>query len=113
MVRVLKSGGRLILGELGRWNLWAAQRRVKGWLGSKLWSVAHFRSRGDLIDLSTEAGLKGTTVTGADLYRPFGWAARAMLPIDPWFGRWTTPGAAFLILTASRPLDSIAATEQP
>lgn len=33
MVRVLKPGGTLILGELGRWNLWAAQRRVKGWLG--------------------------------------------------------------------------------
>ena len=31
MDRVLKPGGRLILGELGRWNLWAAQRRVKGW----------------------------------------------------------------------------------
>lgn len=50
MLRVLKPGGRLTLGALGRWNLWAAQRRVKGWLGSKLWSAAHFRSRGDLVD---------------------------------------------------------------
>ena len=113
MVRVLKPGGRLILGELGRWNLWAAQRRMKGWLGSKLWSAAHFRSRGDLIDLSSEARLTDITVTGAVFYPPFGWAARAMVPIDPWFGRWTTLGAAFLVLNASRPLDTLTATEQP
>jgi len=113
MVRVLKPGGRLILGELGRWNLWAAQRRVKGWLGSKLWSAAHFRSRGDLIDLATEARLKDTTVTGAVFYPPFGWAAKVMAPIDPWFGRRTTLGAAFLVLNALKPLDSITVTEQP
>ncbi len=113
MVRVLQPGGRLILGELGRWNLWAVQRRVKGRLGSKLWSAAHFRSRDDLIDLSTEARLTNTTVTGAVFYPPFGWAARAVAPIDPWFGRWTTLGAAFLVLSALRPLDSPAATEQP
>jgi ubiquinone/menaquinone biosynthesis C-methylase UbiE len=34
MARVLKPGGRMVFGELGRWNLWAARRRVSGWLGS-------------------------------------------------------------------------------
>lgn len=102
MTRVLKPGGRLFLGELGRWNLWAAQRRVKGWLGSKLWRSAHFRSRGDLIELATEAGLAGVTVNGAVFYPPFGLAAKAMAPIDPWFGRWTTLGAAFLVVSATK-----------
>lgn len=113
MVRVLKPGGRLILGELGRRNLWAAQRRVKGWLGSKLWNAAHFRSRGDLIDLATEARLTDTTVTGTVFYPPFGWAARAMAPIDLWLGRSTTLGAAFLVVSALKSLDSLTATEQP
>ncbi|WP_332255726.1 class I SAM-dependent methyltransferase [Thiosulfatihalobacter marinus] len=102
MTRVLKPGGRLFLGELGRWNLWAAQRRVKGWLGSKRWSGAHFRSRGNLIDIATEARLTDATVTGTVFYPPFGWAAKVMAPIDPWFGRWTTLGAAFLVVSATK-----------
>jgi SAM-dependent methyltransferase len=103
MARVLKPGGRLVLGELGRWNLWAAQRRVKGWLGSDLWHAAHFRSRSDLRALATDAGLEDATVAGAVFYPPFGWAAEAMASIDPRLGRWTTLGAAFLVLSAANP----------
>jgi SAM-dependent methyltransferase len=102
MVRVLKPGGRLVLGELGRWNAWAAQRRVKGWLGSAVWRAAHFRSRADLLALADAAGLRGG-VTGAIFYPPLDAAARFMAPIDAWLGRWTTVGAAFLVLSASKP----------
>ncbi len=113
MVRVLKPGGRLILGELGQWTPWAGQRRVKGWLGSDLWRAAHFRSRADLLALAIEAGLADATVTGAVYYPPFGWAAKVMAPTDPWLGRWTTMGAAFLVLSAIRPLETPTGTEQP
>lgn len=30
MARVLKPGGRLVIGDLGRWNLWVAKRRISG-----------------------------------------------------------------------------------
>lgn len=113
MVRVLKPGGRLILGELGRWNLWAAQRRVKGWLGSTLWRAAHFRSRGDLLALADQAGLRDANLAGAVFYPPLGLAAKAVAPVDPWLGRRTTLGAAFLVLSALRPLDSLTAAELP
>jgi SAM-dependent methyltransferase len=103
MVRVLKPGGRLILGELGRWNLWAAQRRMKGWLGSKLWGAAHFRSRADLIELADQAEVEDATVTGAVFYPPFGWAARLLEPADHILGKATTLGAAFLVLQAKKP----------
>jgi len=106
MVRVLKPGGRLILGELGRWNLWAAQRRVKGWLGSKLWSAAHFRSRSDLIALAHQAGLKDAVVTGAVFYPPLEIAARIMGPVDHKIGTLTTIGGAFLVLTAKSPVEA-------
>ena len=33
MARVLRPGGRLVIGELGKWNLWATFRRIRGWLG--------------------------------------------------------------------------------
>jgi len=104
MVRVLKPGGRLILGELGRWSLWAAQRRVKGWLGSGLWRAAQFRSRSDLLALAAGAGLQNITVTGAIFYPPLGFAAQLMATVDPWIGRWTSRGAAFLVLSATKPV---------
>ncbi len=111
MIRVLEPSGRLILGELGRWNLWAAARRAKGWLGSAVWRRTHFRSRGDLVALAAGAGLRDATVTGAIFYPPLGLAARLMEPLDPWIGRGTTAGAAFLILSGTKPLE-LDATEE-
>ena len=35
--RVLRPGGILVIGELGKWSLWAAARRVRAWFGSPLW----------------------------------------------------------------------------
>ena len=43
MTRVLKPGGRLVIGELGRSSFWAAHRRIRGWLGDQTWRVAMFR----------------------------------------------------------------------
>jgi len=103
MVRVLKPGGRLIVGELGRYSTWAALRRIKGWLGSPVWRAARFRSAAELKQLAQEASLTDISVIGAIYYPPLGYAARLMAPIDPWIGRWTTAGAAFLVLVATNP----------
>jgi ubiquinone/menaquinone biosynthesis C-methylase UbiE len=48
MARVLKPGGRIVIGELGRRSLWAAIRRVRGWLGAHTWKTARFRTVGEL-----------------------------------------------------------------
>ena len=42
MARVLKPGGRLVIGGLGRWSTWAASRRVRAWLGNEFWRHARF-----------------------------------------------------------------------
>ncbi len=102
MARVLRPGGRLVLGELGRWSLWAARRRVRGWLGSATWRKARFRSASELRALAEAAGLRVTAVRGAVFYPPAGWCARAMAAWDPWLGRRTTVGAAFVALVASK-----------
>jgi len=100
MVRVLGPGGRLVLGELGRWSLWATIRRVRGWLGSATWKAARFRTATELCALAEQAGLSVTVVRGGVYYPPVGFLARALAPIDSWLGGLTTFGAAFIALGA-------------
>lgn len=103
MARVLRPGGRLVIGELGRWNLWAALRRVRGWLGATTWQAARFRSAAELRALAEQAGLRVTVSRGAVYYPPLGPLARMLAPLDPWFGRTTTVSAAFIALCATKP----------
>jgi ubiquinone/menaquinone biosynthesis C-methylase UbiE len=100
MVRVLRPGGRLVLGELGRWSVWAVLRRVRGWLGSTTWKSARFRTSAELRALVEQAGLSVLALRGAVFYPPSNLLARAMAPLDPWLGRLTTFGAAFIALRA-------------
>jgi ubiquinone/menaquinone biosynthesis C-methylase UbiE len=103
MARVLRPGGRLVLGELGRCNLWAARRRVLGWLGSRTWKAARFRTAGELRTLAEQAGLLVTMQRSAIYYPPVGVLARLLAPFDPWLGRITTIGAAFIAMKAIKP----------
>lgn len=103
IARVLKPGGRLIIGELGRWSTWAAERRVRAWLGSSMWKRGRFRTATELQSLARGVGLVPGKVTGATFYPRAAWAARAMQGLDPAFGRTTTFGAAFLALEARKP----------
>lgn len=103
IARVLKPGGRLVIGELGRWSTWAAERRVRAWLGSALWRKGHFRSPGDLRALARGAGLEAGQVKGAVYFPRHPMLARWLAPIDEPLGRTTTFGAAFLALEASKP----------
>lgn len=103
MARVLKPGGRLVLGELSPWSLWAARRQVRGWLGSPLWRGARFHGPGQLRTLAAGAGLETRTLQGAVYYPPWWWAARLLAPRDRLFSRMTNLGAAFLVLAADKP----------
>jgi SAM-dependent methyltransferase len=103
MARVLRPGGRLVLGELGRWSLWAAIRRARGWLGAAAWKRARFRTAGDLRMLAEAAGLSVTAIRGAVYYPPVGVLASALALIDSWLGALTTFGAAFIALSAVSP----------
>jgi 2-polyprenyl-3-methyl-5-hydroxy-6-metoxy-1,4-benzoquinol methylase len=103
MARVLVPGGRLVLGELGRFSTWAAWRRLRGWLGSTTWRRARFRSAQDLRELLRGAGLRVERVTGAVYYPPVGVGARLLAPIDRMPSAVTTLGAAFLVAAARKP----------
>jgi SAM-dependent methyltransferase len=56
LLRVVRPGGRVVVGELARYSLWAAQRRVNGWRGSATWRSAHFITAGELRQLFRDAG---------------------------------------------------------
>jgi len=102
IARVLKPGGRLVLGELGRWNLWAAHRRVRGWLGSPTWRAAKFRSETDLHHLADVGGLNVIEMRGCVYYPPCALAAQLIAPFDLWLGQRTTLGAAFIAMSATK-----------
>lgn len=102
IARVLRPGGRLVIGELGKWSIWAAQRRIRAWLGSPIWRRGHFRTAGELRGLCGKASLVASPVRGAIYYPRWGWAARLMAPWDDRLGRLTTVGAAFIALSATK-----------
>jgi SAM-dependent methyltransferase len=103
MARVLAPGGRLVLGELGRFSVWAAERRVRGWLGSSTWKRARFWSRTSLSELARDAGLHVVETRGSIFYPPSDVAARLGAVLEPLLTRLRAPGAAFLALAADKP----------
>jgi SAM-dependent methyltransferase len=103
MARVLKPGGRLVIGELGRFSLWAAARRLRGWLGAPVWQAARFRTAGELQAMVERHGLVVRETRGSVFYPPVGIAASLMARVDPWLGRQSSRGAAFIVLSAGKP----------
>jgi ubiquinone biosynthesis O-methyltransferase len=100
IARVLRPGGRLVIGELGKWSTWAAARRIRAWLGSQLWRRGRFRTANELRNLAEQAGLMVEDVRGAVYYPRCRVAVRLLSPLDSALGRLTTIGAGFLALSA-------------
>jgi hypothetical protein len=76
---------------------------MSGWLGSRLWRSATFRTVRALKDLATDAGLAITMVRGAVYYPPFAPLAALLARCDAWIGKHTTAGAAFLVVVGRKP----------
>jgi ubiquinone biosynthesis O-methyltransferase len=100
IARVLRPGGLLVIGELGKWSLWAVSRRVRAWLGSRLWRLGRFRTPRELRRLANQAGLTAGPVHGSVYYPRWHRAAQLLAPYDAVLSRVTTFGAAFLAVSA-------------
>jgi len=110
VARVLRPGGCLILGDLGKWNYWAARRRIRAWLGARLWQGARFRTAGQMRALLLGAGLRVEHVSGAIFFPPWRFLARWMARWDAALGERTTIGAAFIAARAVRDPVQVPAT---
>jgi SAM-dependent methyltransferase len=104
--RVLAPRGRLVIGELGRWSVWAAERRMRGWRGHPTWRDVRFWSRRDLRRLVGSAGLSVDVVRGAVHNPSSALAARMLSRFDRALGRLRAPGAAFLAVAAHKAEES-------
>jgi ubiquinone/menaquinone biosynthesis C-methylase UbiE len=103
IARVLRPGGQLVIGDLGKWSLWAASRRIRGRLGlAPMWNTARFRSVGELRQLAKAARLRVDHISGAVYYPRSCVIVRLMAPMDPWLGELITFGAGFLAVQASK-----------
>jgi hypothetical protein len=83
------------VGELSRFSLWAAERRIKGWRGSATWRAAHFTTARELWQLFRDAG-------AAEI------SARYGLYLPPW-GRSALLSRAKAIEGVGRPLGALGA----
>lgn len=106
IARVLKPGGRLVIGDLAKWSLWAASRRIRVWRGEKMWQSAHFWTVGELRELVIAAGLQFEEATGPVYYPRVGFLARLMARADRLLSRVTIFGAAFIAVRATKPVNS-------
>ncbi len=100
--RVLRPGGSLIVGELGRYSLWAISRKVRGWLGSPTWRGVHFWSYGNLRKLIVQSGLRFHSGRSAVYFPPVAPAAQFLASYDPALSRLGQFGASFVALRADK-----------
>ena len=106
LARVLRPGGYLVVGELGRWSLWAVRRRLRALVGGGPWAAARFWTRATLFGLLRDAGLAPLAARGAIFYPRSALLARTLGPLDRTLGKGTTIGAAFVAVAAEKPRTS-------
>ena len=100
--RVLRPGGRLVLGELHVWSLWSLSRRLRGWLGNRFWRGVRFWTVGEIRAMVHHAGLNVQYVRGCIYYPPWETAARLLWRADQPLSHLGTFCAAFLIVQAGK-----------
>lgn len=102
LARVLAGGGKLIVGDLGRWSLWNLHLRIKGRFGHPTWRRAHFFTAKELrAELAAVSFVPGK-VRSSIYFPPIALTARILAPIDNWAGRRFTFGAFFIAAGATK-----------
>ena len=110
---MLRPGGLLVIGELGKFNWWALSRTVRGWFGSARWRRARFWSLGNLRRLVVEAGLVFHSGQAGIYYPPMTRIAKVMISYEDRISVFGQIGAAFLTVRAAKPGLGLSAVGAP
>jgi ubiquinone/menaquinone biosynthesis C-methylase UbiE len=100
MMRVCRPGGRIVVGVLNKWSVWATRRRVLSWFRETIFTRCRFYSYPEMIRL----------------FGPVEWATAAFAPpglpprlipffdrIEPVFRKWAKPFGAYLAVCKPLP----------
>lgn len=102
MVRVCRPGGRIVVGVLNKWSVWAARRRVLSWFRETIFAECRFYSYPEMRRLF------GPVDWATAVFAPPGLPAR-LIPfferLEPVFRTWARPFGAYLVVCKHVPSD--------
>jgi ubiquinone/menaquinone biosynthesis C-methylase UbiE len=102
MTRVCRPGGRIVVGVLNRWSVWAARRRLLSWFRETIFTHCRFYSHSEM----------------KTLFGPVEWCTAAFAPpgsppfliplfdrLEPFLRKWAKPFGAYLVVCKQVPLN--------
>ena len=104
MVRVVRPGGRVVLGELNAVAPWQILRRIKGFVPGSPYRDAHFHTVSGLVRMLRGQGLKDIEHEALLHWLPFecprllSWAPR----VEKWGRRWVPGLGSFVMVAGTR-----------
>jgi len=104
LARVLKPGGILVVGELGRWSPWNLRPRLRGQRGDPPRSRSRFWSRRELERLAQGPGLSPDAWDSAAFYSPGTHRRRGSGTLECALEGRTSVGAAFVAIRVVKPV---------
>lgn len=103
LARVLRPGGAVVVGELGRWSTWALGRWLRGLIHDGAWAGARFWRGKALRVLLEKAGLRTGTAVGAVFYPRSRLLRFLRVPLERLLGGGRPLGAAFIVVRGEKP----------
>ncbi len=95
MIRVIRPGGRIVVGVLNKWSVWAIRRRILSWFRESIFTHCRFYSFPEMLRLF--GSVQWTTAAFAPPGLP-----PALIPLfnrmEPVLRKWAKPFGAYLVV---------------
>jgi ubiquinone/menaquinone biosynthesis C-methylase UbiE len=95
MTRVCKPGGRIVVGVLNKWSIWAARRRLLSWFRDSIFTDCRFYSHRKMLHLF------GSAAWATAVFAPPGLPG-GLIPffsrLEPHLRKWAKPFGAYLVV---------------